>query len=180
MALGNPKILKFDIGFQLSFLALIGIVYLMPAVKKFFKVNDEKGILDWKENFLTTVSAQLAVISVLIRSFSNFSFISIVANVLILGFIPYTMTLGFILGAIGFISYPLSLVFGWFVHIFLSYEIFVINFFGKINFFQIKNMSVILMFVYYLALSGFVIYMKKPARQLGNFNGGRSVAGGEK
>jgi len=38
MLLINPKLLRFDIGFQLSFLATIGIVYLSPSIEKVLKI----------------------------------------------------------------------------------------------------------------------------------------------
>ena len=98
MVLFNPKILKFDIGFQLSFFALLGIVYLAPALKKIFKAKEKPGILSWRDNFWTTLSAQAAVLPVLVFNFGNFSLFSLISNVLILGFIPLTMALGFVLG----------------------------------------------------------------------------------
>ncbi len=130
MVLQNPKVLSFDIGFQLSFMALIGIVYLMPAIKKLLRFAEEPGFLSWRENFLTTVSAQLAVAPLLVFYFGNFSPLSFLANVLVLTIIPLTMTLGFLLGVLGFIYFPLSLVFGWFINLFLYYEIFIIKLFG--------------------------------------------------
>ena len=130
MVLGNPKVLSFDVGFQLSFLSLLGIVYLMPAIKKLLRFVEEPGFLSWRENFLTTVSAQLAVAPLLVFYFGNFSPTSFLANVLILTIIPLTMTLGFLLGFLGFIYPPASLVFGWFINLFLYYEIFIIKLFG--------------------------------------------------
>src|SRR3989344_994747 len=49
MVFTNPNIL-FDIGFSLSFLSLLGIVYLEPAFKKLFRVTDKiKGdFLSWR------------------------------------------------------------------------------------------------------------------------------------
>ena len=43
MILYNPKIFRFDVGFQLSFMALLGIVYLSPAIRKFLKMKEEDG-----------------------------------------------------------------------------------------------------------------------------------------
>jgi competence protein ComEC len=160
MVLENPKVLSFDIGFQLSFLALLGIVYLMPAVKKFFRLSEEPGILSWRDNLLTTFSAQTAVAPLLIIYFGNFSLISLLANVLILTLIPVTMTLGFILGALGFLSYHLALVFGWFVNLFLTYETFVIKFFGGLGALKINSLSVPLVVAYYFVLIAFWLYVR--------------------
>ncbi len=56
MIIYNPDILVFDLGFQLSFAALLGIVYILPALKNFFQMADG-GFLSWKENLLVTFSA---------------------------------------------------------------------------------------------------------------------------
>ncbi|MDI6733914.1 MAG: ComEC/Rec2 family competence protein [Patescibacteria group bacterium] len=77
MVLINPKVLVFDIGFELSFLALLGIVYLRPTLIKIFKIKEDISFLSWRDNLLTTASAQLAVAPILIANFGNFSLTSL-------------------------------------------------------------------------------------------------------
>ncbi|MBT9170974.1 MAG: ComE operon protein 3 [Actinobacteria bacterium] len=164
MILDNPMVLSFDTGFQLSFMALLGIVYLQPAIKKFLKIkegDDWSGFLAWKENLLTTLSAQLAVLPLLVLYFGNFSIVSLLSNILILSVIPLTMALGFILGFIGFISYELSLIFGWFVNLLLAYKTFIIKFFGGLNIFQISSLSIPLAIIYYFVLTVFILKNEK-------------------
>jgi len=60
MVLLNPKILTYDLGFQFSFLALMGIVYLKPAIQKFFNISEDTGFLSLKDHFLNTTAAQIA------------------------------------------------------------------------------------------------------------------------
>jgi len=161
MLVANPKFLRFDAGFQLSFLALMGIVYLSPAIKKFFKISDASDFLALKENFFTTISAQLGVLPILISIFGGVSFVSLITNFLILSLIPLTMSLGFILAGLGFISNYLALIFGWFVNLFLSYELFIIKFFGRINILQITSLSVFIIILYYSILSVFILYQNR-------------------
>ncbi|MBI4993908.1 ComEC/Rec2 family competence protein [Candidatus Wolfebacteria bacterium] len=159
MILYNPKILRFDLGFQLSFAALIGIVYLMPAIQKMSKFKEEPGFLGWRENFLTTTSAQLAVLPLLLINFNNFSFFSLPANILILEAIPLTMIFGFILGIFGFLSIYLAKILGLFTGLFLSYELWIIDIFSKFpqpNF----KMGIFGAIVYYLIIIGFIFYEK--------------------
>ena len=160
MTIINPRVLYFDTGFQLSFLALLGIVYLKPSIERFLYLRKEEGFLSWREIFLTTLSAQLIVAPLLILKFGTFSPLSLVANLLILTLVPLTMGLGFILAALGFIFSNLSLFFGWFVKLPLSYEIFIIEFFGKINVLSIGYLGVFLAVIYYLAVIGFVFYIR--------------------
>lgn len=176
MVLENPKVLKFDLGFQLSFMALLGIIYLVPRIKELLKVNDE-GFLAWKENLMTTSSAQLAVAPILIANFGSFSPVSLITNILILCAVPLTMGLGFVLGFLGFISYPLSLLFSWFVNLFLAYEILIIKIFGSLNIAQFKSISMIFTIVYYVALILFIIkpgFLRK-IKNLKTLSGWRGV-----
>lgn len=129
MLLVNPRLLIFDLGFQLSFAALLGIVYLYPLFRKWFHISEE-GVSRWKRNLLQTLSAQLAVAPIILTSFGYFSPTALIANVLILEFIPITMLLGFLTAVLGFLPFGLSLVTGWATSIFLGYEIFIINFFS--------------------------------------------------
>jgi len=163
MILANPKVLRFDAGFQLSFAALAGIVYLSPAIKKFFKISEGWDFLSLKENFFTTLSAQLAVLPFLISIFGAVSPVSLITNFLILSVVPLTMSLGFILAGLGFISSYLALIFGWFVNLFLSYEILIIEFFGKMNVLQITSLSAFLVILYYFILLMFIfMFNQRP------------------
>ena len=157
MVLFNPKILRFDIGFQLSFAALIGIVYLAPSIQKFFKIKEDGGFLGWRENFLNTASAQLAVLPLLLINFGNFSLFSLPANILILEAIPLTMSLGFLTGAIGFFSFTLSLILGWFTGIILTYELIIIDIFSKISL-PIGEMGIFSAIIYYFIIIWFIIF----------------------
>ena len=130
MLIINPRLLAFDTGFQLSFAALLGIVYLYPFLKKHLKIPDEEGVLGWRRNLFQTLSAQLAVAPIILTSFGYFSPTALFANVLILEFVPLTMLFGFIASILGFVSFSLSLVIGWLTSILLGYEIFIINFFS--------------------------------------------------
>src|SRR3989344_2276829 len=92
----NPLVLVFDIGFQLSFAAVLGLIYIFPWLDyKLYKVSKLGGL---KELILMTLSAQVAVAPLLIYYFGNFSLISLPTNVLILSFLPYAMLAGFVAG----------------------------------------------------------------------------------
>ncbi len=127
MAVFNPNLLAFDAGFQLSFAALLGIVYLAPHLKRWLKLKDAPGILNWREHFLNTSAAQLAVLPILLINFGYFSPIGILTNVLILGVIPLTMALGFLLGVATLFSTSVAWLIALPTVAFLSYEIWIIN-----------------------------------------------------
>jgi competence protein ComEC len=164
MAFVNPKVLVFDAGFQLSFLALLGIIYLKPALGKIFKWPEKAGFLGWRENLTMTLSAQLAVAPILIASFNNFSLTALFANVLVLEAVPVTMGLGFVVAAVSFISYHLALALGWAAWLLLRFEILVIEFFSKLTVPITPTLSAVLIFFYYAAFIVLIAHVQRINR----------------
>jgi len=132
MLLINPLLLRYDIGFQLSFLATIGIVYFSPFLEnKMMKKYRAFGI--W-EILILTLSAQVFVLPIILFNFQNLSLISPLANVFVLPIIPLTMFLGFILMIFQFIFPPLGTVFSWLTFLPLKYETAVIQFLANLKY----------------------------------------------
>lgn len=124
----NPLVLVFDIGFQLSFLAVFGLTYLYPYInEKLWKVPKIGGL---KEVTLMTLSAQIAVAPLLIFYFGNFSFFSLPTNVLILPFIPVSMLFGFSAGLVGMIYQPLGQIIGYLAWATTTYQIEIVKYFA--------------------------------------------------
>src|SRR3989338_1201592 len=124
----NPFALIFDIGFQLSFLAVLGLLYVYPFLDNKFRKIPELWKL--KELTLMTISAQMAVAPLLIYYFKNISFVSLPANILILPFIPAAMFAGFISGLAGMVFLPLGQLFGYTAWAITTYQIWVVNLFS--------------------------------------------------
>lgn len=71
----------FDVGFQLSFSACAGIILLSPIFTKLFKkIGFDNKI---SSTFVVTLSAQLGTFPILFHNFKSLSFLSVIANVLI-------------------------------------------------------------------------------------------------
>ncbi len=161
MTLQNPKILAFDLGFQLSFAALLGIVYLRPIIAQGLRMKPGPGFLKWRENLQGTIAAQIAVLPLILKSFGSLSISGVVSNILILPAIPYTMFLGFVTGVAGFISDYLPRAFGFFTEPFIAYELGVIKFFGRFGFAEGISIGWIFVIIYYAALILGIKYFHK-------------------
>jgi competence protein ComEC len=119
MVMINPKILVFDPSFQLSFLATSALIYVVPIVEKFLKnVPDKWGL---KTILSTTLGTQILVLPYLVYSTGEISLVSLIANILILAFIPLTMLIGFIATMLSYISTVLALPFSYLVNLLLSW-----------------------------------------------------------
>ncbi len=163
----NPKILNFDVGFQLSFLATIGIIYCYPFFAK---------ILVWLPNFFSlretlgvTLSAQVLVIPLIIYHFGRFSLISPVANVLILPLIPYAMLFGFLTNLLAILSDMLGKITGIVTFLILDYVIKIIHFLAQFRFasLNLEKISGLMLLGYYLLI--LIIYVIIKSRKKNNF-----------
>lgn len=132
MILWNPMILVFDVSFQISMLAVAGLVFISPIFeKRFAKLPERFG---FKDIFISTLSAQIAVLPYLLYVTGSLSLFSIPANILILPILPLTMLFGLLSGAIGLISSVLAFPFSAIAYALTSYELFVAKIFSAIPF----------------------------------------------
>lgn len=99
MMVFNPQLLKADIGFQLSLAAVLGIIYIYPALKKInLFYNSKLGDI-----LSLTLACQLATAPILIYYFGRLSLIAPISNLLILWVFPFllwTLVLAIILSFI--------------------------------------------------------------------------------
>ncbi|MFH0929846.1 MAG: ComEC/Rec2 family competence protein [Candidatus Moraniibacteriota bacterium] len=161
----NPLLLRYDAGFQLSFLATLGIVYLYPLFEKFF-FSGEQNIL--KETILMTLAAQVFVLPVILASFENLSIISPLANLLILPAIPYIMLGGFVAGIAGFVFVPLGKLIGFIPYALLKVELVIVQWLANISWssFEIKNFGWKYILVYYIILILVLYYSKRKDKKI--------------
>lgn len=82
MAAYNPYILLNDLGFQLSFLATIGLIYFQPLVARFTQWLPEWFSL--RETISTSLAAAIPTAPLIAWQFGTFSPISFFANIIVL------------------------------------------------------------------------------------------------
>lgn len=110
MLMWNPLQLWHDMGFHLSFLAVLGLMELSPILEPMLKnIPKQFGL---RESLQTTLAAQLSAMPWSAASFGQLSLISPVANLLVAPLIPLAMLTGFISLCAGWISEPLGRMFG--------------------------------------------------------------------
>ncbi len=157
----NPRILVFDMSFELSFLATFALIAVAPHFEKIFRFVP--NILGMRESLVATVSTQVFVLPVLLYAMGQVSFISIIANVAVLPFIPPSMLVGFLASSLMFVSHFLALPFAWLATILLAYIIGAVRFFSSFPFAtlripQFPFWGAVLMYVSYAVL---LLYFRK-------------------
>ncbi len=128
MVLINPYLLAFDPGFQLSFLATLGLVFFAEGLSARLTLIPEL----LREHLGTTLGTQLMVLPLLLFSIGKLSIVSLLVNVLVLPFVPFAMLLTFITACVGMISASLGILSGFISYVSLTYIIRVAEAFAQI------------------------------------------------
>jgi ComEC/Rec2-related protein len=92
MMVVNPFVI-FDIGFQLSFLATVGIIY---SQKISYFIKEGRWFSSTAAIFVESLMAQLFCFGVLLYHFGRISLIGLVSNIFILPIVPLAMSVVFI------------------------------------------------------------------------------------
>ncbi len=166
LLLWNPLLFAYDPGFELSFIATLGLIIGTPLV--------EARVLFIKNAFLreitaTTIAAQISILPLLLYLTGNLSLISLPANILVLPLVPLTMLLSFIAGLIGILLPTLAPVFGLPAYAFLSYIIVVGKYAAELPFAHaiIPAFSIAFVVIVYVLLWRLVLRLRRlPAPKL--------------
>ncbi len=155
MLLFNPKLLRDDVGFQLSFLAVLGIIYLYPIGEKIIGKRIKNKVIKsvWDVTNLTLVS-QIITLPILLINFNQLSIISPLANILVLW--VFSMLLAGLIIAI-FFSFILpwfSLIFFWPIYLLLKFVFLISNYLANISWaaMDVNNFTWFKGIIYYLVL----------------------------
>ncbi len=149
MLLFSPLLL-FDIGFQLSFLSTLGIIFIQPLFK-------DNNLLT--EDLATTISAQIATVPIMVVNFGQYSMLSILVNGLVLWTIPPLMLLGSLAAFVGLFLPFLEKIILFGAMPFLWFFETIISFFASLpGLLVISTNSIFLIMGYYLVAVAIIIY----------------------
>lgn len=164
MLLINPLLLRYDIGFQLSFVATAGIVVASSWWATFVHLDFVgKG---WLELIWITFCVELFVVPLIMYHFHMFSPLMLLANVIVLPIVPFAMGLSFV-AASAFLLWPgLHVFLAWVATVPLLAMTFFAEFFGRLEWASLSatRFGEVSLFAWYGALF-FVIVIIERYRQ---------------
>ena len=132
MAAWNPFLVVFDPGFQLSILATLGLIYLSPILTQWFqRLPKIAGIQDIA---ISSTSAQLAVLPLLLYQTGQLSLVALPANLFALAVVPQAMFFSSIAALAGLMLGPIAPVLAFPAYILLRYIISVAHLFANVPF----------------------------------------------
>lgn len=157
----NPRWL-FDLSFQLSFMATLGLVVVAPILLKYLKYMPLLG-----QDLAVTLGAQAMIIPIIAQNFHQISLVGIFANVLVGWTVPPVMVLGGILLLVGFLSQFLAQIIALVTGSLLTYFVYVVQFFAQLPFAweYVGEQIWIVWLGYYLILAAVMLLLKNGQRQ---------------
>ncbi len=160
----SPYILG-DAAFQLSFLAMTGLVFLFPKFRNLGRrliknTLGEEGVAVSVANissdtFSATLGAIIAVWPVVAYYFGIISLVGPLATFLALPALPGVIITGALTGILGFFFLPAAQAMGWLTWLFLSYMIMIISGLAapSVSSLEVGSIDTSLIWVYYSVLA---------------------------
>lgn len=178
----NPLVL-WDVGFQLSFAATLGLVLYVDPLQKALSAGLEKlfskdtallilGLLS--DAMIVTVAAQITTFPIMLYAFERFSVVSLPVNLLIVPAQTPLMVLGGLAVLCALVFWPLGQVLAWGSWLFLTWTIRVVEAFARLSFAsaEVTNVSPAAIWAIYIIMLGGTFYaMQTPEKreQQGNW-----------
>ena len=168
MVLWNPWIVVYDIAFQLSFMATLGLIVLYPILYE--RLHFLPRVVHIDEVVVATLSAQIAVLPLIIYYMGDISFVALFVNILVVPLVPVAMLLVFLVGSSGFVSATVASVFAYSAYALLHLIFMIVFFFKQVPgaLVHVKPFSFVFVLVAYGVLGAWVLQKRRASAALQN------------
>jgi len=159
----NPRILLYDMSFQLSFLATLGILLYVPVFEaKFLLLNKVPAFV--RESLTVTLAAQVFTVPLLLWRFGRLSLIAPITNLFFLPLIPAIMLFSAAAIFSSFLSLPITNLLGVSTWVLSKMLVQGVGFAADLPLAYLKteNFPAWAVFVYYALVLSLAIVLRKP------------------
>jgi competence protein ComEC len=158
----NPFYVWSDIGWYLSFLAFFGVLVVAPILTaRMFRRSPKMLTAVLVETF----AAQLMTLPLIMMIFGRFSWLSVLANLLIVPLVPWAMLFSAVAAVGGTWLTPFAGWFAWPAKILLTYMLDVVHIFARIPSVSVRTMlGPVAMTSFYVVILFFVLVLRKRPR----------------
>ncbi|MGE5265098.1 MAG: ComEC/Rec2 family competence protein [Acidobacteriota bacterium] len=164
MTLLNPLTL-YDLGFQLSFLATLGLILFVPGLTRMTETQLAKAISAERarqvvgvlgDSLIVTLAAEITTLPLILFTFHRLSLVGLVTNFLILPAQPPVMLIGGLATLTGMLLQPVGQVIAWVAWAFLEWTILCVQATAALPFASVEvgRFDVIWPALYYTVLLG--------------------------
>ena len=176
MTLINPQTL-WDLGFQLSFAATLGLILYTPLLQSWFERllskalspgTAKRAVEVLNEALIVTLAAQITTMPIIIYSFRQLSLVTLLSNFAVLPAQPGVMLWGGLATIAGLVWLPLGQVLGWIAWLFLTYTIRAVEITASVPYASLNlgHVSPGLVWLYYGLLAGATLVSRQEPSRL--------------
>ena len=176
MTLLNPQTL-WDVGFQLSFAATLGLIFYTPVLQSWFEKQLSKalspgtakqaiGVLN--EALIVTLAAQITTMPIIVYNFRQLSLVTLLSNFAVLPAQPGVMLWGGLATIAGLLWLPVGQVLGWIAWLFLTYTIRAVEITARIPYASLNlgHVSPSVVWLYYGGLAAVMLLSRQEVSRL--------------
>ncbi len=162
MLLWNPLLLTNDLGFQLSFLSVLGILEVSPHLESLLK--RVPNVLGLRESIALTLASQAMAAPWIAYKLGNLSLVALPANLLAAPLIPWSMLLGFLAFLFSFLGLGLPVAFVAAVP--LALIIAIADYSAAVPYAALDGLTIPLwtLLPYYAALASALVWLKRHTK----------------
>lgn len=135
----NP-LLIFDVGFQLSYAAVISILLFQPFYQKFY-YSKSKIVVYITDLFLISLTAQLGVLPLMLLYFKQVPTLFLLANFVVIPVATAVLIIGIIVLFLNFVYLPLALIIGKVISFLVEFMNYYIHWLSSFQDYVIKNIT---------------------------------------
>jgi competence protein ComEC len=180
--IGITPLVLWDVSFQLSFLAMVGLITIAPVFQNLTRkfVNEQFGDKGIRvlisniilESFDITLSAIILIWPLIAYYFGIVSLVAPLSSLLVVPVMAGIIAFGLFAGGLGAIALPLGQVIGWVAWLFLTYMILIVKCSAALphSYLSINSISFPVILTYYLVLA-VTIWLANHKEQLGRYFG---------
>jgi competence protein ComEC len=163
MSLQNPGIILFDMSFQLSFLATLGILLFMSYFEK-LSAKSGKVMKYLYESLGVTMSAQILTTPLILYRFGRLSLIAPVTNLIILPMIPLIMFFSFAAIIVSFVLGFVAILPAGVAFILCDLMLKIVAFFSALPFasLEMTGFPLWMMLVYFALVVVATVIVRRP------------------
>ena len=170
----DPLILG-DVGFQLSFMATLGLIVLIPPLERLLfgwlqrhLRTDQVSLMMalFSKLLIVTVAAQIMTGPLILYHFGRFSLVSLLSNLLILPAQPPIMIVGGLATLAGMLWFSVGQLLGWLVWLPLAWSVWVVEQTERLPYasFDFGDFPVVLLILMYATIAAGIWWANHPSK----------------
>lgn len=154
-----------DVSLHLSFLATMGIVYMSDTFDIYLKKYFPHVSSSLRELLITSFSAYIATLPYVMYTFGSVSIYALIANILIVPFVPIAMLISFLVVVSSYLSNTLTIVFGFIDTVLLNSMIWVAEVISSFPFSTVTlTVSFFVMSLMYVFMFSIAMYISVSSK----------------